>query len=549
MRDFHPQALCRIAPVIDTDISSAREASTAIAGWSRTNKDEACQSIIQLLSRLEGRALAPRALLEIAEVLRPPGDELIVGYRSGYTDRALPLGEEEAARFGRAMALLHAFERLYQRAAETALAAPPGDPFRKDAAGALQRSMACIVNQMIEHYRARQSVGLALWKGLQQRMQTAVREKLDAVQVPDLLYPRGMATAHETYGRALLLSIAQAGAMTHRSLEATLLLTALFADLVELAMLDSSEVEGRARPPGGVAGVGIQRTGRIRVVAVGGVTHLVNTTKIDGALNWCVQQLRGGGTPEQIGLATVAQADLAALLPRLRRIWCGGGEIRETPRQSLHGQSAIAIGFREISEFASREPLTMPREFGMYTGEPALFVRTTLAWSSDQPSNPVESWQTVDHSASGMRARRPQPGAQLRRGQLLAVDLKGVQNGSGFALAEVRWLQQFTDSDGGGIAAGVRFVSSEAQVAVVRARDVVPGQYQTVGPAFLLDQASQQLVVPAGWFAPARKVDLWYKERLSLLRLTDLQTRGADYEIVGYEVIKPQETAAKNDAE
>ncbi len=530
------------------DISSAKEASNAIAGWARTNSDEVYQSILQILSGLETRALPPRTLLEIAKVLRPPGDDLIAGYRSGYTDRALPLGEGEAARFGRAMALLGGFERLYRGAAETALAAPPDESFRKDAAEALQRSMACIVSQMIEHYRARQSVGLALWKELQQRMQAAVREKLDAVQVADLLYSRGTATPHETYGRALLLSIAQAGAMTHRSLEATLTLTALFADLVELAMLDSSEVEGRVRPPGGMAGLGIQRTGRIRVVAVGGVTHLVNTTKIDSALNWCVQQLRDGGTPEQIGLATVAQADLAGLLPRLRRIWCGGGEIRETPRQLLQGQSAIAIGFREISEFASRGPLKMPKEFEIYTGQPAVFVKTMLQVPLDQAANPVESWQTMDRSASGMRARRPQPGAQLRRGQLLAVDFKGMQDGSGFTLAEVRWLQQFTDSDGGGIAAGVRFLSSHAQVAVVRARDVMPGQYQSIGPAFVLDEASPHLVLPAGWFAPTRKVDLWHKDRLSPLRLTNLRTRGADYEIVGYEVIKPQEAATKNDA-
>jgi hypothetical protein len=202
---------------------------------------------------LEARALPLRTLLEIAEVFRPSGDQMIVGYRSGYTDRALPLGENEARRFRHAMALLGAFEGLYRRAFEKALGAPPRDPRRKDLAVALERSMACVVGQMIEHYRARQTVGLALWKRLQQDMQAARREKLDAVEVADPLHLRGTAAPLATYGRALLLSIAQAGAMTHRSLEATLALTALFAHLVESAMLDSKE-GGRAVAQEGMAG-------------------------------------------------------------------------------------------------------------------------------------------------------------------------------------------------------------------------------------------------------------------------------------------------------
>src|SRR4029077_15234386 len=142
-------------------------------------------------------------------------------------------------------------------------------PVKEDLALVLERSMACVVGQMIEHYRGRQTVGLGLWKRLQLDMQAARREKLDAVEVADPLHPRGTVTPLATYGRALLLSIAQAGAMTHRSLEATLALTALFAHLVESAMLDSKEGD-RTAPQEGTGGVAIRRTGRVRVVAIGG---------------------------------------------------------------------------------------------------------------------------------------------------------------------------------------------------------------------------------------------------------------------------------------
>ena len=203
----------------------------------------------------------------------------------------------------------------------------------------------------------------------------------------------------------------------------------------------------------------------------------------------------------------------------------------------------VAIGFHEIYQFASPVPLKMPKQFEVYSADhlPARGDTAKPQYSSHH-ANPVESWQTLDLSASGMRAKRPQPGAQLRRGQLLGVGFNALQQGSGFALAEVRWLQQFTDDDAGGIAAGVRFVSSNAQVALVRVVGLDPGQYQTVGPAFVLNDGSglDQLVLPSGWYAPARRVDLWFKKRLSAVQLTDLRTRGADYEIAGYRPASPE---------
>jgi hypothetical protein len=168
----------------------------------------------------------------------------------------------------------------------------------------------------------------------------------------------------------------------------------------------------------------------------------------------------------------------------------------------VHEQSAVAIGFQEIYQFARPGPMTMPKEFQAYTGARVpTYGRSEHLLASDPNANPVENWQTLDHSVSGMRAQRPQAGAQLRRGQLLAVDFNGMRGVFGFALAEVRWLQQFTESDAGGIAAGVRFVSANAQVALARVIGLVPECYQTIGPAFVLDDS--ELVLPSGWLRRA----------------------------------------------
>ena len=126
--------------------------------------------------------------------------------------------------------------------------------------------MACMVSQMIEHYRGRQTVEAGLWKRLQAQLQIGTAEKLNATRVPDPLDPRGTVTPLGAYGRALLLSIAQAGAMAQRNLEATLALTAMFADLVEVTILDQTPGKAPPMAQGVTGGVGIQRTGRIRVV-------------------------------------------------------------------------------------------------------------------------------------------------------------------------------------------------------------------------------------------------------------------------------------------
>lgn len=196
-------------------------------------------AVLRVLAQLDSPEIAPLALFEIAEVVRPSVDYVVFEYRTGYADRALPFGDEESRRFGNAMGLIDHLEALYRRGFDAASETPPADPARAQRAHALQRCMACVVTQMIEHYRARQTVEAGLWRRLQRHMQAATAEKLGNAPVPDAFDPRGTLTPLAAYGRAPLLSIAQAGAMAQRNLEATLALTAMFAGLVDSTMLDS----------------------------------------------------------------------------------------------------------------------------------------------------------------------------------------------------------------------------------------------------------------------------------------------------------------------
>lgn len=511
---------------------TAKQAAEILAGVAKANGDEVRSAILKVLSRLESADMTPFALFDIAEQLRPRVDYVVFEYRAAYADRALPLGDEESRRFGNAIGLLDHLEALYRRVHDEISAAPatPATPAQR--AHTIQRCVAAMVTQMIEHYRARQTVEAGLWHRLQRHMLTASAEKFDRTRVQDAFDPSGACTPAGAYGRALLLSIAQAGAMAQRNLEATLALTAQFAEQLDWSLLEDAPKPAAAAS----GGVGIKRTGRIRIVSAGGVTHLVNTTKVDGVLGRILGEMAAGKTADQLGLGHVGNADLANLMPRLRRIWCGAGEIREIERLPLREVARVGLGFLGISKFANAGALKPPKEFEIwdYRRGSQSDGKTDVVLEADRDL-PPEKWKVRDHSDAGMRAKRHGKGARLRRHQLLAVEFDGHAKGRGFTLGEFRWLQQHVDAEGG-ISAGVRFLTKHATVALVRIHGLQHGQYQSVGPAFVIvERPNVSLVLPYGWYAAKRDADLWHDDQIVPVRLTELRTRGADYEIVGIE--------------
>lgn len=519
-----------------TVISSAKQAADLLSGAAKNNADDVRAAVLKVLAGLESAEPPLAELFQIAETVRSSVDYVVFDYRASYADRALPFGEQEARRFGNAMGLLDHLEALYRRALDAASTAPPGEATTAYQALALQRCMACVMGRMVEHYRARQTVEAVLWNRLQRHMRAATTAKLEGARVADPMDPRGKVSPKGIYSQALLLSIAQVGAMAQRILEASVALSAMFADLVEVTLLDADPAKAPTQPQAPADGVGIKRTGRIRVVEAGGVTHLLNTTKVDAAIATVLQRLSEGRSPEELGLASVGKADFGSLLPRLRRIWCGTGEIRETQRVVVEKAATLTVGFIGIASFADPETLTPPPQFEIWdyhkhAGQQAASSDVVVEKDREVPP---ENWHVNDHSATGMRGRRRGGGARLRRHQLMGMAFLDAERRRQFTLGEFRWLQQHPDPKGD-ISAGVRFLSNAASVALIRIHGLQKGQYQTVGPAFLFEEEGlTRVVLPYGWFAPKRNADFWHGGAVVPVTLTDLRSRGADFEIGTY---------------
>ena len=86
------------------------------------------------------------------------------------------------------------------------------------------------------------------------------------------------------------------------------------------------------------------------------------------------------------------------------------------------------------------------------------------------------------------------------------------------------------------ISAGVRFLSTHASVGLVRIHGLQYGQYQSVGPVFVvIEPPNVNLVLPYGWYAAKRDADLWHNKQIVPIKLAELKGRGADFEVVRIE--------------
>ena len=469
--------------------------------------------------------------------------------KAWYADRPLPLAPPERAMLTAMQALFGKLSDLYWLCCQQFEREPESEMRNQNLAAPLQRCVHALVSRMIEDYRARQVIAPGVWLELHRVIDKANALGVDKISIPDELNPNSVSAINVTYGRIVLLASAQAGAMTPRNLDATLALTGLLEPFIECTW-QAGDAAAESR---------VHATGRMRVLHAAGATHLLNNTRLNGALLACSQKLAAGEAVASLDVLPISRPELGGLLVRLHKVWCGIGEIRGEARARADEPAQVASGLYAIYRLASGADFAEPREFHVYAagarpGAEGAARRSELAGTGE-----AAQWRVLDRSGEGLRASRSIEGGRLSRACLMGFRIETARPKEGstvqraaarqvdFSLGEVRWVQEDAAGYAPAISAGIKLLPGQVFTAVMRGHGGRDGSlYQEVAPAFLLEQAAApKLIVPNGWWKPDRVVDVWRNGIITRMRMTELLIRGTDFEAGRFTVEKPEKAAAR----
>ena len=500
------------------------------------------QSIESAVARLDGAfeqlgdaGLPAAQLVPLLERLRHALPVEIARLAKGwYADRPLPLAPAERVMLVAMRGLFGKLSDLYWLCCRQFEREAPSAARDQSLAASLQRCVHALVSRMIEDYRARQVIEPAVWLALHNMLDKSAALGVERLPIADALNPNGVSAINVTYGRAVLLASAQAGAMTPRTLDATLALTGVLEPFIDCSW-QAGDTAAESQ---------VQATGRLRVLKAAGATHLLNNTRLAGALLACSQKLAAGEALASLDVLPVSRTEVSGLLARLQRVWCGTGEIRGEPRARTEETASVASGAYAIFRLASGADFAIPPDFHVYAtgsrpGEGGAARRSALADSGE-----AAPWRILDRSGEGLRAARSPEGGRLTRGCLMGIRIEGTDPAGkrfSFALGEVRWVQEDANPVAPTISAGIKLLPGKVLTAVMRGRGGRDGSmFQEVVPVFMLEQAAApKLVVPNGWWQPERIIDIWRNNAITRMRMGEVLIRGTDFETGRFSIEKP----------
>lgn len=270
----------------------------------------------------------------------------------------------------------------------------------------------------------------------------------------------------------------------------------------------------------------------------------LDTTQLARSIAKRIKLLRMGEAPAQLGLGEDFPAEIClATLVSCFQQWCKGGEDRTYPRRGAKGQAEVIAGLEAIYQFVRGQPFRQPYVVNELRGASIASMQLfghsggSAAANDGQPSvstlNP-ERWALDDQSALGFGLTRPaNAGMRVAHQQLLAVR---TEEEGGISVGVVRWMGLSDDEQ---LSIGVRILPGRPIAAAMRAVGLSPtGSDQFVAILILPNmpalRAEQSLLVPTGWFKPARIVELMQDEQLRRARVNKLLERGPDFERVTF---------------
>lgn len=460
-----------------------------------------------------------------------------------FTNRALPMAENEIAVFEETLGLWERMRLGYQRCLQAALADEPG--MRAHAGLVCQRVLAYTGLKMFHYHRAYRQVPAREWRELHQSYARAEKLGVGEETVKDYLNRDVNDTSPRVaYMRAVLMGMANPNELSQRQLTFVAFLLERWAEKAELhAELVADEVD---LPPLAVdlAGDGCPERG-----AKTAEPRYVDVKRLAKSLRNRIGLLRKGESPAKLALGEdCVQPSCEQLLVFLYRQWCQARPPRDPERKRANDMAQCCTEMPAIHYYLSGRVFRQPDAPGeakeMTAKQRAEMEAFGRLRTSDEDDYSVvhgfllENWKIEDESAQGLRMMRGagNPGHRHTHGRLLAVKPGDAKS---FMLAQFRWL---TQNDAGDIQAGVRLLPGLPAATAVRATGLNVQDAKWVQALSLTAVAAlnapPSLVLPAGWFKPKRVIEVHIEGQGALrVRLTEAIERGSDYERIAYEVV------------
>lgn len=521
-----------LMPTLTVDTRDANRCRQIISSLPITNVPTSHGTLHALLKGM--RRVPPSAVehLSLLELAREPLAFLQESLAARYANKPLPASIEETSVFERTVAVWRLMADSYAQVAQRG----GDDPIiRQQLALICQRCIHYAGRTVIEYYRAHRSLAKNVWFELHGYFDTAEDWGLADQSVDE---PLGTAatttTSAATYATVLLVDLANPYGRTPREL----------AWIIRWAqMLAPETAVARPDEDAGGRGYGIdlmQDKGLLPVDHLAGTpsARLFDTSKLGERVQHLIARLKAGDRPASLGLGEDCPASQAArLLVQLYRPWCLAAMPRRFQRSRASGILPLAYGLESIYYQITGGDFIQPQHVRTYSRAEVERLWTfrnqmdptqPLNMHSSELSATLDPWDIADQSLNGFRVFRNAAGPRVEHGQLVALKPPGKDE---FLLALISWLVVEND---GRLQAGIQVLPGPAKGVAVRPTGVgvsVSEQY-TRGfflPAVPTLKEPVSVIVPAGWYSPARVIEI-HTDRSVPIRLDELLARGTGFE-------------------
>ncbi len=492
-------------------------------------------------------ALSGIERLRILELLREPVRDLQEGMAKKYIGKPVPLDEAEEAVWKKVVALWAAMSRGYKICLQNFADNDHG--LKNQGALLYQRALRLTGVEMLERYRVYRDIPVSLWKQLHRLFAAAEAAGLAKTPVKDPLNRMVEGSSPEgAYVQALLLDFADPFHLNARQIDQIDRWLDKWAGRVNLLKAPAAPPRPDVQLPALVTDLE-----RGSGLAFGtefdtgpSVRHL-DTTLLAATLIKRIRHLRKGGAPADLDVGSdCVQPACEQALTRLYQAWCEPMQPRAYERRKSDVKAQVSFTVAAIHFFCNGgKPLRQPGG----TDQPQLSWReaqdfqmfghvsaNTQRMRSTQRGFAAESWQIEDECALGFRLTADGlRAARLTLNQLIAVRHPQAPN---FAIGHIRWMR--FEGEGGDLHIGVRTFPGIPMAVGIRAPVLIPSLQNKFQPAFLLPEipaVSQpaSLVLPKGWYAPSKHLELQLEQPIDI-RLTTLLDHGADFDRVRFEL-------------